>query len=661
MIRDVLSFCHSCGYILNEKMTETQNPQKNSISAFSPFGDSIDPKQYFPGSSVERIRKGIHEGLRALVPIFILTGSQGSGKTMICRRLEAEIGRSYTIVFFPRTVDSFVDVVRIIAMRLGLLGPELTDEVNVDELVSRIGGHLQTMEQPLFLVFDEVENIYLATLERIRKMFDSLMDKGTPVHLLFSGCPGFLENYDQLSICNFMEVEELFFEIEPLSAEETEKYLAYGCHMLHAQGEKVQFSKEVKRHIIAAAQGNYRTINVLAEEARHTRGDDTSFMVLLGNVCDEVEKEPGGWKQVSVRELFEEYKVYLPWSAGLLLLVGLVAFIFGSAAEQDSGDYTTGKAVPAAEKNITTTEGSSPVAIPPVAAEQPVGTEPEKSVKTVELLETGHASAVVSEVSLPTAAEVTAGISRKIAGIVPEPEPVDESDERTGMSPERAAGGGPPASVVRENPVTITDMEGLKLRDVEQFVDDSGNRNRDDVQMPSAVDKIDMVELQPTGRVKRKPGARFQKSEKMTILKRNLKTSPRPNEAPRLLEARKKKVVRYKTSPAVETLFRKRIAAGRAWEKGRRDHKYTIQLMVLGSDTAERNLKKKLEDVKYRQEAGNFYLFQEAGNSRKLLVFYGEYDSMEKARSAKNSLPQFLKEENPYPLGVRTAMKKVGR
>ncbi len=645
-------------------MIETRNPQEKSMSAFSPFGDTIDPKKYFPSSSVERIRKGIHDGLRALVPIFILTGSQGSGKTMVCRRLESEIGRAYTIVFFPRTVDSFGDVVRIIAMRLGLLDPGLTEAVNIDELVSEIGVHLQTMEQPLFLIFDEVENIYLATLERIRKMFDTLMDKGTPVHLLFSGCHSFLENYDQLSICNFMEVEELFFEIEPLSEEEAEKYLAYGCHVLDPEGEEVWFSEEVKRRIISAAQGNYRTINVLAEEARQTRGDDTSFMVLLGNMYNEVGTESGGRKQFSIRELFEEYRVYLPWAAGLLLLVVLGTFIFGSADEQDVDDYAVRADIPAAEKIITKTGDTVPVAIPPVVKEQPVPVESAESVETVEPAKTEHASAVTAEVTLPTAAEVAAEVSRKLETEgVPESQAVGESEDRASISINAprvvTEAVEQPASVDDEDPVIVTDLERLKLRDVERFVDDSGNGELGEAS--SAVDKTGVVDLQPTGRLKRKPAAQPSISEKMTILKANPKINLETNQAPRAFVARKKKIIRTNASSSVETLFRKRIAAGEAWEKGRRDHKYTIQLMVLGSDTAERNLKKKLEDAKYRQEAGNLYIFQEAGSSGKLLVFYGEYDSMEKARSAKDSLPPFLKEENPYPLGVRTAMKKVGR
>lgn len=86
---------------------------------------------------------------------------------------------------------------------------------------------------------------------------------------------------------------------------------------------------------------------------------------------------------------------------------------------------------------------------------------------------------------------------------------------------------------------------------------------------------------------------------------------------------------------------------------------YTVQLMALASITAEKNLKKMLAQVNYRQEAGNFYIFNKATVPENIFVFYGEYPSIERARLAKNSLPKFLRDHRPYALSIKGAIAKA--
>jgi len=162
-----------------------------------------------------------------------------------------------------------------------------------------------------------------------------------------------------------------------------------------------------------------------------------------------------------------------------------------------------------------------------------------------------------------------------------------------------------------------------------------------------------MVELWPITTLKRKPGSSIISKEKVQI-------SPvvEKKQGQAIVE---KKSVASKSSSIEDQLYRTRVIAGTGWENGRKNHMYTVQLMVLTSKVAEQNLKKMLVEERYRQEAGNFYIFPRVSDPENTMIFYGEYRTIERARLAQNSLPQFLRDYKPYALSIKGAMAKVGR
>jgi len=150
---------------------------------------------------------------------------------------------------------------------------------------------------------------------------------------------------------------------------------------------------------------------------------------------------------------------------------------------------------------------------------------------------------------------------------------------------------------------------------------------------------------------KKRPG-KLPKTTQITIKEQAIKQKRR-NEV--------REVIATNAHFTVEQLYKKRLMAGTSWYNNKKNHKYTVQLMVLTSETAEGNLKKMLQEDRYRQEAGNFYIFKKLSTSDTLFVFYGEYDTIAQARLAQNSLPQFLRKHKPYAISVKGAMAKVRR
>ena len=597
----------------------------------SPFQEEVVLENYFATESTEKVLRSVNQAIADGVRLVVLSGDEGSGKTMLCHKLDRDPQQICKTVFFPRTVDSFEDVVRIVAIGLGLDSQGGGDARTVDEVLEEISISLMSDDAPLLLIFDEAENIYLATLERIRKMLDRLSEAGGRIHVLFSGRTTFLDNCQQLSMCDFQNKEEHHVLIEPLSEIETADYLFHACSKLVDVDCDVIFTPEVVHNIYEVGGGNFRMTNILAEEAVQKDGDNTSFMVLLENVKEEtVQAGKNSGLGILLNNYVNQYRAYIPHASvgGGIVLLCLLFWFWGD------GDKTEIQTeLPVIEKI-----DNSPTIKP----------EPEK--KTVE---SEDAIEIPKPLITPQAEMGTRN-----------EEDEDEEDEEVLVVEERVENQLPEIEIDVQQQTEFSAPVQEKNEDVKEVVTESLEdpppvlltskvvlKTKDPVEPKELIEPVEIIELLRDDAMKKRPG-KLPKTTQVTIKEQAVKQKRR-NEV--------REVIASNAHFTVEQLYKKRLMAGTSWYNNEKNHKYTVQLMVLTSDTAEGNLKKMLQEDRYRQEAGNFYIFKKLSTSDTLFVFYGEYDNIAQARLAQNSLPQFLRKHKPYAISVKGAMGKVRR
>lgn len=596
-------------------MTET--PLYTEPEEQSPFQEEIVLDNYFAAENTEKILASINQAIEGGIRIIVLSGDEGSGKTMLCHKLDRHPQETCKTVFFPRTVDSFEDVVRIVALCLGLDPLVGGDARTVDEVLEEISASLMSDGEPLLLIFDEAENIYLATLERIRKMLDRLSESGCQIHILFSGRTTFLENFQQLEMCDFQNKEEHHAQIEPLSENETADYLIHSCTKLADVDGDVIFTPEVVRNIYQIGGGNFRMTNILAEEAIQKGGDNTSFMVLLENVKDEtIEAGEGGGFVVLLKEYVEQYRAYLPHACiGVgIVLVSLLLLFWGEdekiemqpepTVAEKVDDYLIIKAEP--EVKIVEPETAGDTTESVIVPQTGMGAINEKSKDAL----------VVDEKVVEQIPEVEINIQQQTEFSAPVEEISNDVKEVVEEITEEAP------------PVLLVSKVVRKTKK-----------------------PVEIVELLRASSTKKRPG-KLPKTTRVAIKEQAIKDK-RSNDV--------RAVIATNAHFTIEQLYKKRLMAGTSWYNNKKNHKYTVQLMVLTSGTAEGNLKKMLQEDRYRQEAGNFHIFKKLSTSDTLFVFYGEYDTIAQARLAQNSLPQFLRKHKPYAISIKGAMAKVRR
>jgi septal ring-binding cell division protein DamX len=354
-------------------------------------------------------------------------------------------------------------------------------------------------------------------------------------------------------------------------------------------------------------------------------------MVLLESVKDDaIEKIDGGIVSL-IKKHVAKYRSYLPYIGGGFGVLAICFLFLLSRPEKNAEPVQ--KAV--AEQVVTERIDASPVKLPP--PQFPV--EEKKNDVTAEdpVLESEVAAA---EEEIPVAESSVA------ESPVAEPPVVN------------------PSEVVLETPVVTVPTIENQAEPQKQIPPPAIEEKKLVLTATKKKEKIIVKEIEL-------PVADVEVAEKIEVMEllRNTEKKKRPEDLPKttLVTLTAEPIVEEpvkvdaKMQFSIDQLYKKRLMAGASWYKNKKDNMYTVQIMVLTSKTAEENLKKMLSEEGYRREAGNFYIFKKLSTSDTLFLFYGEYATIAEARTAQNSLPQFLRDHKPYAISVKGAMAKVRR
>lgn len=602
---------------------------------------------FYSGAGREELVEQIRQAVENCVPFIAVTGDEGTGKTVVVQAVIKQVPQHYVVAAMPTGVQSFDEILQVIAKELGIVLPEQKGKKILGPVIETIRKHLEDGGLKLLVVFDSAELLYLATLERARKNFDRINSESTLVTLLLAGRPALTEHLRQLSMCNFESEEENHFSLSSLSAEETVEYLNYCLQQEGHGGGQTTFSYEAGGKIYEVAGGNFRMTRVIAdqilnefsgEKPAKIEADDVEFKELEKQV--ETSESTVSWLNKKTAII-----------AILLALIAIVLFLFMPAADEatrsdvialsESQDNPVAEAAAVSDdvkenRETEAVEQSAEEKIDPLEearAELAAIEESVKAEKEAERLkaETDKQAENEKEVQQPeseaeTAAEV------EVETQIEEKQEIVSSDA--------------PAEVpeIQEEPSKKTALE-----QVEEVVTEE-----------EAVPEPPVETLQPEPEssaeeviVKQEEESPVEQPAQITELPAG--DPDKPKSATQIEPVR----VSGESNDTIQDKFDERSVAGLNWLYGGAEDKFTVQLMVLTSDNAEGNLRKMLVEEGYRDIADELYILKKSDAETPLLVFYGEYSTMSEARNARNTLPQFLRKHHPYPISIKGAVEKA--
>ncbi|MEE4240228.1 MAG: AAA family ATPase [Desulfopila sp.] len=681
----------------------------------TPFQDRINVNVFFSGAQRRKLLDELKKAIADGAAVITVTGEEGTGKTMLCRMVEKELPAETICAYLPNTLESFDDVVRVLALKVGTANADKPESTKT--LVAEIGHFLDENDQRLVVLFDQSERMYLATIERIRKMLDRINLKKVLLQIVFVGRKSLLENLEQLSICNFSDAEERHFVLNPLGLSETYAYLNHCAQQRSTGRGKNIFTPEAAKKIYGMAQGNLRMTNMLAAKSLQEADSETSFMVLLDSVSEEKQTP-------TIQSRLRPILSFFPGGAwtygGLALVAGILLFFLTQGGEKPEGGEhgTVRETVTVAEvsqEKKTSESTAAPESLTDSSSQKESRDfakegQKEKTVMPESRKDTTPEGKIAAKAKLPAgeSRSTPASTAKPAAGGVPgeKGKNNDVAEIQDSTAEDQKSQNGPVGGAAEEK--TVPSAGAPRLADdeppqpVEPQVTVSGG-STEQLYGP-AVEESGSIAFSPLAVEERSPGGEDRNSERGSDNSQsrgeeldadeaaddfiNMETEGEPVI---LAEIKKrlpppvtkevdgaKKIVRIapaKVKTAILSgdseekgeirqendvagdLFQQRAAAGQRWLRGQKEGEYTIQLMALTAERAEDSLKRRLEQREYHDVANQLFILRE--NPAAVFVFYGEYQDRESARLARNMLPLFLREHEPYVVSVQDAIMKV--
>ena len=577
---------------------------EEQYSSSSPFDNAL----FFPDSSQSYILETIKKAIIDSTSLITCVSEEGQGKTTLCKTLANEFSEPYLVISFPYSVESFDYVLQIIALKLNLNSATEDNPLDTAQLLTEISRTMRAQGKQLLILFDEADKLYLATLERVRKMMDFVNEDTVLLQIILFGRLGLQQHIEQLALCTFKQAKELHLTLPSLTEEETFEYLNFCMRKYTGAAEKDTFSREVAAKILSLSHGNFRKINSLAGHSLRSlpdNADNTSFMVLLEHVRD-AEDLPVEAPPVYKLPLFFTKKS-IALGVGVLCTVALLVLFINKEEKKP--------VIPA-----VTQHQSKPV--PPITADQAV--QPVPAAATPPLPDQSPPPPVVMIAPViiepPIAAPPPASAPPSIEALPSEPvaDTVVATSEAVEAAPSTPAIiKTPVVAPVQPQPVTapapgeITPLVATQLTERKILIAD---------RIPKKTG-IPLISSEP-----------FEKNKDLLKLKKG------------------------STSTLSQQLPKKSLAAGARWLTGTNNDRFTLQLMVLSADQAEEKLR---GIVKNKEGSEQYIILRKKTSPTTLLLFYGEYPTLAAARIARNELPASLQKYTPYPLSIQQAVAKA--
>lgn len=298
-----------------------------------------------------------------------LTGEVGTGKTLLCRNLLAQLPNEVNValIFNPRLTP--LELVASICDELKILYPlgcgsikEIVDFLNAYLLESHRQGRRTVV------IIDEAQNLSYEALEQVRLLTNLETEKQKLLQIILVGQPELKRLLERPELRQLAQRVTARYHLTPLSANETRSYV---LHRLKVAGMKERlFTPGALRLIYRLSDGIPRLINVLCSRA---------MLAAFGAKRQTIDR--GVLRRVA-RELAGENEIDRPpstwiWAVAGVLLIGVAGLLLqqtgwlGRWLDGAVPSVVSGEREPPLVVEVTPAAAADPAVVPAAVAIDP--------------------------------------------------------------------------------------------------------------------------------------------------------------------------------------------------------------------------------------------------------------------------------------------------
>ena len=205
-----------------------------------------------------------------------VTGEVGTGKTLLLRKLMAELAATHQVIYLPNPYLAPDEIRLALAHELGLNSAQ--GDLAVTDAIHRRLVALHREGRSAILLLDEAQALPDASLEAIRLFGNLETESSKLLQVVLFGQP---ELDARLASDAFRQLRQRIsfsYRLRPLLRDETRAYLEYRLMAAGYRGQPV-FAGAAVRRLWRASRGIPRLINILAHK---------SLMLAYGQGCRQV-------------------------------------------------------------------------------------------------------------------------------------------------------------------------------------------------------------------------------------------------------------------------------------------------------------------------------------------------------------------------------------
>lgn len=230
-----------------------------------PFSLTPDPKFFFLSQAHREALDHLLYGVQQREGFIAITGDVGTGKTTLCRALLGKLDERTKTALIFNPILSADELLRSILQDFGLPAAGETKKELIDELNAFL-IQLLTEGKNAILIVDEAQDLSEQILEQIRLLSNLETEKEKLIQIVLAGQ---LQLLDLLAAPGLKQLNQRIsvrFKIRPLSAHETNQYIAHRLLVAGSAGEEI-FSPAALTAIYRYSQGVPRLINLASDRA----------------------------------------------------------------------------------------------------------------------------------------------------------------------------------------------------------------------------------------------------------------------------------------------------------------------------------------------------------------------------------------------------------
>lgn len=319
-----------------------------------PFRITPDTEFFFEGANRGAVLDALVYAILNGEGIVKVTGEVGSGKTMLCRVLQARLVERVDIVYLANPSVSPDEILHAIAFELQL--PVARDAKRL-EVMHALHDYLlrRHSEGRQVVVFvEESQGMPIATLEEIRLLSNLETDRHKLLQLVLFGQPELDENLSNTSIRQLRERITHSFCLAPLAESDIRHYLDFRLRAAGYRGPAL-FSPKVVSFIARASGGLTRRVNLIADKTLLAAFAANTHTVSLEHA------------RVAVRDSEFTQRTATPRTPRRSRLLIAGAIVAAAAIAAAAGGWLLQRGKPAAAPAATVQPAAPPAAVQPKA------------------------------------------------------------------------------------------------------------------------------------------------------------------------------------------------------------------------------------------------------------------------------------------------------